>query len=135
MTYTHPHMPVIHMETAVELLGQEIAQRVAAREAIDAPAADKARMVELVLEAAGLRKQRDALRATDRDQYAKLDRQITECGAAIDAVPVPVAVKSLVESVTLEIAALRKRQQALRSNDPAGVQAVFNEFDRGAARG
>lgn len=79
MTYTHPHMPVIHMETAVELLGQEIAQRVAAREAAGG---DKARS----------------------------------------------------EALTAEITALRKRQQALRSDDLAGVQAVFNDYGRGAER-
>lgn len=78
MMYTHPHMPVIHMETAVELLGQEIAQRVAARE--------------------------DA-----GDNKARSD------------------------ALTVEITALRKRQQALRSDDPAGVQAVFDEFGRSAA--
>lgn len=79
MTYAHPHMQVIHMETAVELLGQQIAQRVAAREA------------------AGDDKTRS-------------------------------------EALTVEITALRKRQQALRSDNPAGVQAVFDEFGRGAAR-
>lgn len=80
MAWTHPHMPVIEMETAVELLGQEIAKRVATRNDIEAAGGDQ----------------------TD------------------------------VEALTDEIAHLRKRQLALRTEDVAAVQAVFDEFGRGA---
>lgn len=86
MTYTHPHMPVIHMETAVELLGQEIAKRAAEREGLMREAA-----------ASGVDTTRIVL-------------------------------------LTAEMAALRERQGRLRSDDPAGVQAVFDEFGRSAVR-
>lgn len=79
MTYTHPHMPVIHMETAVELLGQEIAKRAA---------------------------------AIDDEERGDNNR-------------------ARIEGLRNEMRTLRRRQQGLRSEDVAGVQAVFDEFGRG----
>lgn len=70
MTYTHPHMPVIHMETAVELLGQEIAKRAAEREGLmkeaEAHGIDTTRIVLLTAEITALRERQGCLRADDQ---------------------------------------------------------------------
>lgn len=69
-TYTHPHMRVINMEAAVELLGQEIAKRAAERETlVEAAAArgvDTSRIVLLTAEMTALRERQGRLRADDQ---------------------------------------------------------------------
>lgn len=68
-TYTHPHMPVIHMETAVELLGQEIAKRAAERETLmkeaEARGVDASRIALLTAEMTALRGRQGRLRTND----------------------------------------------------------------------
>ncbi|HET8554379.1 MAG TPA: hypothetical protein VFL78_06095 [Rhodanobacteraceae bacterium] len=69
-TYTHPHMPVINMETAVELLGQEIAKRAAEREDLmqeaQAHGVDTSRIVLLTAEMTALRERQGRLQAEDQ---------------------------------------------------------------------
>lgn len=68
--WTHPHMPVIRMETAVELLGQEIAKRAADREGLmkeaEAHGVDTTRIVLLTAEMTALRQRQGRLRADDQ---------------------------------------------------------------------
>lgn len=69
-TYTHPHMDVVHMETAVELLGQEIAKRAAEREGLmqeaQARGVDTSRIVLLTAEMTALRERQGRLRSDDQ---------------------------------------------------------------------
>jgi hypothetical protein len=69
-TCTHPHMPVINMETAVELLGQEIAKRAAEREDLmqeaQARGIDTSRIVLLTAEMTALRERQGRLQAEDQ---------------------------------------------------------------------
>ena len=69
-TYTHLHMPVINMETAVELLGQEIAKRAAEREDLmqeaQAHGVDTSRSVLLTAEMTALRERQGRLQADDQ---------------------------------------------------------------------
>lgn len=60
-----------------------------------------------------------------------LGQEIARRVAKLEAVAATSADQSCSDALTTQITMLRRQQPALRSDDPVGVQAVFNEFGRG----